>query len=391
MGFASAAPMDPALTLAVEESGRAALAGHLGEVQSWMTDFQPAIAKASAHAGAESVRAALAAGTLRTSEARVLLSELDRAWNLANQLEQAWALVDEGRFEEARLAAPGAPTLSGLDDERGQLARHIVGLGVVSESLDIAADALAWGDFFTAEDAAVAAGLDAWSLHLDGLLSQEQLDIVEGHALVLQVRAAAPSNFLKVGAHGVTTMAIQYTELADEFSPELYAFARTLSFVEGTDHMKGYWTEVGNRRYPESTRVHPGAINVHRFKSTGFISDAFGRYQMLSTTWSEWARQADVPVAQDGINAKGAAYYDMSPEYQDLAVLRFLQRKGIEELLQEGKLHTAMGSRAAHQWTSVPGALQPNGRTPKFVKVYEALLKEERAAAEDRISVADLD
>ena len=225
-------------------------------------------------------------------------------------------------------------------------------------------------------------------MHLDGLLSHQQLAAIEGHAAQLQARAAAPSNFLKVGAHGVTTMAIQYTELADEFSPELYAFARTLSFVEGTDHMKGYWTEVGNRRYPESTRVHPGAINVHRFKSTGFRSDAFGRFQMLSTTWSEWARDADVPVARDGLNEKGAHYYDMSPEYQDLAVLRFLQRKGIEELLLQGRLHSAIASRAAHQWTSVPGALQPNGRTPRFVKVYEALLEEERVAAEERISVA---
>ena len=382
--------MDPALALAAEESGRAALMGHLGEVRGWMVDCQPSTAKDTAHAGAESVRAALAAGTLRSSEARVILAELDRAWVLADQLEQIWGLVEAERYSEARVViAQSVGTLGGLDDDRQQLALHLIGLDVVSAELDVAADALAWGDFPRAEAAAVVAGLDAWSMHLDGLLSYEQLAAIEGNAAQLQARAAAPSNFLKVGAHGVTTMAIQYTELADDFSPELYAFARTLSFVEGTDHMKGYWTEVGNRRYPESTRVHPGAVNVHRFKSTGFRSDAFGRFQMLSTTWSEWARDAGVPVAQDGINEKGAPYYDMRPEYQDLAVLRFLQRRGVEELLLEGRLSTAMHSKAAHQWTSVPGALQPNGRTPKFVKVYEALLEEERAAAEERVSVAD--
>ena len=43
---------------------------------------------------------------------------------------------------------------------------------------------------------------------------------------------------------------------------------------------------------------HPGAENVYRYMETGYNSDAYGRYQMLSSTWASWARQADIPTTK---------------------------------------------------------------------------------------------
>lgn len=370
VSIALAAPPDsvevpvevPAEVPAVSE---AALRQQVAGARALLEALHFAEAGAVAHAAGEPIRSA---GTPELYEA------LRAIWVLSEDLERAWAALEAGDYRGvAGLSEP--PAAIG-----GRLPAYIEGLTELGRSLERAEVALVWARFDAADDIAHAAALRAWSMYLDGLLSEPQLHEVEARAQELRDRAGAPINRVRPGARGVATLAIQYTDLAGEFSPELYAFTRALTYIEGTGSSAGYWTEVGNRRHPESTRVHPGAANVHRFKRTGFISDAFGRYQMLSTTWATWAEAAGVPVAAEGTNEKGARYYDISPEYQDLAVLRFLQREGVEELLLDGDVRGAVNTWAARQWSSVPGGSQPNQRTWRFYRIYDELLEEERAA-----------
>ncbi len=154
---------------------------------------------------------------------------------------------------------------------------------------------------------------------------------------------------------------------------------RAITYTEGAESANGYYTEVGGRLYPSSTNVHPGAHDVNRYSKTGHNSDAYGKYQMLSSTWAEWAGKAGIPAARPGRNSYGEPYYDMSPEYQDQAALEFLQREGIEDILKSRGLDAALRTWQAQQWASVPGATQPNGRTGSFRSVYNTLLAEERA------------
>jgi muramidase (phage lysozyme) len=380
-----AAPMDPALELAADEHSRLAWSARLSASQQLVLDGLPREASAAAHEAAESLQAALTAGAPDAQAAEDLVASLESAWTLADGVAEGWLALSERRFEDASGSAAGARlALEGLTDPGGALAAHVDGLAAFSAELAGAELALVWGDFDGAEVSAHRAAVDAWSLFLDGGLTEDQQLLVERESARLKERARAPENFLYVGARGVASLAIQNTEMVDEFSPELYAFARALTWVEGTDRLDGYFIEVGNRHFPEEIELHPGNVDVHRFKRTGYWSDAFGRFQMISTTWAAWAEAADVPVVKPGENEKGAAWYSIRPEYQDLAVLRFLQREGIEELLQEKGVNAAMYTWAAHQWASVPGASQPNGRTWRFAKVYEELLEEEQAAAAGR-------
>jgi len=180
------------------------------------------------------------------------------------------------------------------------------------------------------------------------------------------------------GHQGIATLAIQQTPESARYSPELLAFMRAITYTEGAEGPDGYFTEVGGRVYPSGTDVHPGAADVHRYSRTGHDSDAYGKYQMLSSTWAEWAGKAGVPTARGGTNSYGERYYDMSPIHQDQAALGFLQREGLEQVLQSRGVDAALATWQARQWASVPGASQPNDRTGRFRSVYQALLAEER-------------
>ncbi|GEM_PF-2726985 len=180
------------------------------------------------------------------------------------------------------------------------------------------------------------------------------------------------------GTRGIATLAIQQTPEGSDYAPELRAFVRAITYTEGAEKESGYFTEVGGRIHPSSTNIHPGAADVYRYSKTGFNSDAYGKYQMLSSTWAKWARRAGIPTVKGGTNSHGEPYYDISPVHQDKAVLAFLRREGIESMLAAGDLEGVLRTWQAHQWASVPGASQPNDRTGSFRAVYSELLEEER-------------
>ena len=178
------------------------------------------------------------------------------------------------------------------------------------------------------------------------------------------------------GAMGISPLAISFTENGADYPPQLIAFARAITYAEGVSDAKGYNREVGGKEYEAGQMVHPGAENESRYMQTGYNSDAYGRYQMLSSTWASWAKKANIPTVRSGTNGYGEAYYDVSPQYQDKAVLEFLIREGIVEYLQAGNLAGAVW-KVNRKWTSLPGGSQPNGKTPRFYDVYDKMLREE--------------
>jgi muramidase (phage lysozyme) len=150
---------------------------------------------------------------------------------------------------------------------------------------------------------------------------------------------------------------------------EISAVLRTISLYEGTSTRQGYFTIQGYTYVPESTNQHPARV-VDR-------SDAYGRYQMLSTTWPGWAARAGVPRNSNGT-------FNISPVYQDAAVARFLTDNSIATCssFAASARNNAGTYNKACQWTSIPGcATQSNpttSRYPDAAAVCNQLLADER-------------
>ena len=164
--------------------------------------------------------------------------------------------------------------------------------------------------------------------------------------------------------------------------PELRAFMRALTYAEGTSGVDGYTTLVGGKVIKQN--FHPGVEDPRLYSKTGFNSDAYGKYQFLSTTWNPWAADAGVPlVPGKANNSEGEKFYDMSPQYQDLAVANYLRKSPVVSRLQAGDIIGAVNTDQACQWASVPGnrpgCSQGNPKSKDFIPLYTKLLVEEKS------------
>lgn len=160
---------------------------------------------------------------------------------------------------------------------------------------------------------------------------------------------------------------------SDSVSDELSATMRAIAYFEGVSDAAGYYRLVGGDMY-EGVNVHPGAEDTSLYLKTGLNSDAFGRYQMLSTTWLGWAERAGVPLAKEGSNNLGEPFYDMSPQYQDAAVAQTLQDNGISDC------ESFMATSYRCQWASIQGCEQENDKTRStgFIPLCNQLLEDEK-------------
>jgi len=159
---------------------------------------------------------------------------------------------------------------------------------------------------------------------------------------------------------------------ATNISDETSAILRTISLYEGVSTRKGYFTIQGYSYAPENTTQHPAKIVSS--------SDAYGRYQMLSTTWPGWAAAAGVPKNSNGT-------FNISPQYQDAAVAKFLQTTGIstcDSFAASAKRNAGTYGEAC-QWISIPGcATQSNPTTAKYpdaAATCKQLLADEKTGA----------
>jgi muramidase (phage lysozyme) len=103
----------------------------------------------------------------------------------------------------------------------------------------------------------------------------------------------------------------------------------------------------------------------------GACSTAAGRYQLLSTTWEEWATVA-------GLDSRNFA-----PDRQDLAVYHYLSRLGLQSYLQNNQAKRAFCQLGrASVWTSVPCGKERNRHTAGVLSYYRYFLAQESLGIE---------
>ncbi len=189
----------------------------------------------------------------------------------------------------------------------------------------------------------------------------------------------------ETGYNGIACLAIG----SNQYSPEIRAFVRAITNSESNGSFDSYYELYGSIFCPNndycssfnrSNPIHPGVENTglgsHNCHGD-YCSDAFGRYQCLSTTWTGWAAQANIPLVKNGANNKGESYYDMSPKNQDVAVITELISRGTETKLKNNDIEGAIRQNNG-TWTSLPGGSQLNSKTNEFRDIYYKLLAEEK-------------
>lgn len=302
-----------------------------------------------------------------TAEAVVLFAKANQSGEFQTTTKPA---QEPAQTETQAPSGTDTPTLDAVRAGRGVIKRGMKGESVkhIQKILRITAD----GDFGPITQNAV----HTFQKNT-GLIPPAGLEGVVGKTTLLHLeKPKAALDIGAPGAMGISPLAISGTDMAEQYTPQLIAFARAITYAEGTADGEGYFREVGNKNYGENQMNHPGAENVYRYMETGYNSDAYGRYQMLSSTWASWARQADVPTTKSGSNRYGEAYYNMAPQYQDKAMLEYLVRTGLQDDLIAGRVEQAV-RKVNGTWSSLPGGSQRNSKTSQFYDIYQKMLQEE--------------
>ncbi len=139
-------------------------------------------------------------------------------------------------------------------------------------------------------------------------------------------------------------------------NPNAKALLNAIADAEGTSHMpnQGYNTHFGHGQTDDLSQ-HPRKI----VNKGGYSSDAFGRYQFLSTTWD------------------GAMGGSMEPGRQDQGALKLVSGRGvnISDGLSEKEIY-----RLGGEWASIEGGpsmtkggsygAQAKYSAPEFMKMY---------------------
>lgn len=177
---------------------------------------------------------------------------------------------------------------------------------------------------------------------------------------------------LDTGTKGIACLA------STSIPEETRAVMRAITYYEGSQAADGYFILVGGKQYPSTQIVHPASEDTSLYSKTGLNSDAYGRYQMINTTWSGWAERAGVPLARQGkYTFKGRSYnfFNMSPEYQDAAVAKTLQDNNADTC------EKFISSSYRCQWASIQGCSQQNAKTraTDFRALCQELLQEEQS------------
>jgi muramidase (phage lysozyme) len=126
-------------------------------------------------------------------------------------------------------------------------------------------------------------------------------------------------------------------------------------FLDGISKAEGTWNDD-----PYSTKFGGGKVDWRKGKDrkSNGVSNAHGKYQFMNTTWDELASELDLT--------------DFSPEAQDIAALKLLERKGSLKEIDEGNFEKAI-YKASSVWAALPkNAKGESGLTYKNGKPQKA-------------------
>ncbi len=159
--------------------------------------------------------------------------------------------------------------------------------------------------------------------------------------------------------------------------PYVRALMRTISAAESNIN-RPYHVLYGGELMTQLNRHPDICIEIVAGPNRGQCTTAAGRYQFLTTTWQEKARQYH-PKASSWFGGWGD--YSFDPESQDLVVYHWLRDTSawnldIPTALREERLDAVL-RRLSGTWTSLGYGIESNTMTTRLPRIYENLLKEE--------------
>lgn len=169
--------------------------------------------------------------------------------------------------------------------------------------------------------------------------------------------------------------AAKQKELADlARKPEIRAMLDTIGFTEGTGLNYGKvvnGTVIGQNKknMPYDTTLVAGAKNVTTYDMSqhpnvkvqvnkNLVSSAAGRYQFLSGTWNNLA--------------KNLGLTNFHADTQDIAAVQLMKERNMIEPLLNGDLQTAI-NRGANEWASLPKADGNGAYAGQNARSFEAI------------------
>ncbi|WP_347404923.1 glycoside hydrolase family protein [Nodosilinea sp. LEGE 06152] len=159
--------------------------------------------------------------------------------------------------------------------------------------------------------------------------------------------------------------------------PYIRALMRTISAAE-SNISKPYNVLYGGQLVPQLNR-HPNiCVEIVAGPNQGHCTTAAGRYQFLTSTWQEKARQYH-PKSSSWFGTWGD--YSFDAESQDLVVYHWLKDSSawsfdIPTALRDGRLDEVL-RRLSGTWTSLGYGIESNSMTTRLPRIYDNLLKEE--------------
>ena len=164
--------------------------------------------------------------------------------------------------------------------------------------------------------------------------------------------------------------------------PYIRALMRTISVAE-SHTSDPYHTLYGGQRINDLTQHPDLCVEIVAGPNTGDCTTAAGRYQFLSTTWLEKAKQYHPEPPQW---YSWWADYSFEPTYQDVVVYRWLSdanawNADLASLLRQGHVEDVFYLLSG-TWTSLGYGTEDNVVTPHLQEIYQEMLQEELASAQ---------
>jgi muramidase (phage lysozyme) len=156
---------------------------------------------------------------------------------------------------------------------------------------------------------------------------------------------------------------------------------RTISASESNDESP-YTLFYGGTHFQDFSKHPDRCIEIVAGPNRGNCTTAAGRYQFINTTWYEKAKAYHPKPTKMLMMWK---HYSFEPKYQDQVVYAWLADNWVWDMdikaaLESGQVQRVF-RRLSGTWTSLGYGIEDNVVTPKLAKIYQRLLAEELASA----------
>ncbi|MBE9028625.1 glycoside hydrolase family protein [filamentous cyanobacterium LEGE 11480] len=162
--------------------------------------------------------------------------------------------------------------------------------------------------------------------------------------------------------------------------PYIRALMRTISMSES--NYPNPYAIIHGGEYAEDLTQHPDrCTSITVGPNTGRCSTAAGRYQFLSTTWTEKARIYHPYPSRFIVWER----YSFEPQYQDAVLYAWLTDPAawgsdLRVTLQQGYVRDVL-AKLSNTWTSLGYGIETNSMSAKLPELYQQFLQEELTAA----------